>query len=563
MSPIRNLSNINFFVKIIQNPTTLLITLLFIGSALRFYNLNWGAPFYFHPDERNIASSVSQIQVPDQLNPNFFAYGSLPIYTTYFFGVLSNIVPSSLGNENIWAVSFEQAIITGRVLSSILSVGIILLIFFTARQYISSKLSLLTAALTTFSVGLIQYAHFGTFETYLTFFSLLLLYVLLRYISTSYIRYFLYACISLGILIAVKVSSLALAPLPILATLLIIKKKKTFTQKKRFLTVIVAIGTKSMLLVSICVGIFLITNPFAILDWTAFRGSMQYESGVALGSIPVFYTGSFTNTVAGLYQALYVFPFLLNPVIAILFLPASIVVCWYGYKKKNSKVSLLLFFFLFLLIPQLVFFVKWTRYFVPLLPIIYLLITIALSLLPTTPAAKRAYTLTIWAIIIAGVVWTVALMKTVYVDQDTRVAAADFAQQSLPRDTPVLSEVYDLGIVPFNDIFSHITLFNFYDLEHDPNLESQLRHELSNHDVLILPSQRIIKSRLEHPEDFPVGNNFYTSLLSQSHFTQIYQTHCDILCRILYLGDPIYGVEDTTNVFDRPTLFIYRINHEI
>lgn len=563
MSHTQNLSGMKFLKNLSKNKFFLLIVLLTIGSTLRFYNLNWGAPFYFHPDERNIASSVSQVHIPDQLNPKFFAYGSLPIYTTYFFGVLSNTVPTFSNTGEIWTVSFEQAIITGRVLSSILSAGIILLVFFTARQYVSQRLSLLTAALVTSSVGMIQYAHFGTFETYLTFFSLLLLFLLLRYIETKHIRYFLYACISLGILIAIKISSLALAPLPIFAVLLVIKKKRIFSSKKNFLSVAISVGIKGALLIATCAGIFLITNPFALLDWTAFRGSMQYESGVALGTIPVFYTGSFTNTISGLYQALYVFPFLLNPVIAVLFIPACIVVFWYGFKKKDPKISLLLFFSFFLLIPQLMFFVKWTRYFVPLLPSMYLIITIALSLLPNTPASKRAYRLTVLAALISSTIWATALVKTVYIDQDTRIAAAEFAQQALSPDTSVLSEVYDLGILPFNNIFSHITLFNFYDLEHDPSLESSLKKELSDHDILVLPSQRIIKSRIEHSEQFPIGNNFYTSVLSSSRFTKLYQTPCDILCTILYLGDPLYGVEDTANVFDRPTLFIYRINYEI
>ena len=75
-----------------------LILLTIIGAFLRFYNLNWGAPYYFHPDERNIASSVTQLHFPDQINPHFFAYGSLPIYAIYGTGVIVN----SLSNFEVF-----------------------------------------------------------------------------------------------------------------------------------------------------------------------------------------------------------------------------------------------------------------------------------------------------------------------------------------------------------------------------------------------------------------------------------------------------------------------------
>src|SRR5258708_37086924 len=78
--------------KLKKNKAAILVTILTaFAGFLHFYNLNWGAPWYFHPDERNIASSISQLQFPNQMNPHFFAYGSLPIYTIYFTGVLVNL----------------------------------------------------------------------------------------------------------------------------------------------------------------------------------------------------------------------------------------------------------------------------------------------------------------------------------------------------------------------------------------------------------------------------------------------------------------------------------------
>src|SRR3990167_5630039 len=90
-----------------------------------FFNLNWGAPFYFHPDERNIASSVTQLKFPDNLNPNFFEYGALPIYLVYVLGLAINFIsdPSNL------TVRFEQAIILSRLLSAILTLSSVFFIY--------------------------------------------------------------------------------------------------------------------------------------------------------------------------------------------------------------------------------------------------------------------------------------------------------------------------------------------------------------------------------------------------------------------------------------------------
>ncbi len=550
------------FFTYIKNSHFILIFLLAVAVFLRFYDLNWGAPFYFHPDERNIASSISQLYAPEQLNPHFFAYGSLPIYSIYFTGVIINSMTFLFQQNDIWNVSFEQAIIIGRFFSAGLSIGTLALLYFTALHYISKKFALITVFLSTLSVGLIQYAHFGTFEMYLTFFSLLLLYQLVLYLKTSHHRYFLFTCITLGILISIKISSLALFPLPILVSLTVIKNKRSSKTKRNRLTLIKKIGTNTGILAAICIGIFILTNPFSFLDWSAFRGSMQYESAVALGTLPVFYTGTFTDTIPGIYQALYVLPYLLNPFIAAIFVPAFIIILLYELKKRDSKTSLLIFFFLFLLIPQLVFFVKWTRYFVPLLPVIYLIVALSLSVLSKKHLTKNIHYLITGVAMVSSVLWTAALLKTVYIEPDTRTTAAIYANEIFSQETKILSEVYDLGIMPFNEKFTHISLFNFYDLEHNPDLANTLSHEVSNHDIIILPSQRIIKSRLDNPQNFPHGHMFYSSLISSTRFTQVYQTPCDFFCKILYLGDPVYGVEDTANVFDRPTVSIFKINHE-
>ncbi|MDO8658226.1 MAG: hypothetical protein Q7K55_05785, partial [Candidatus Levybacteria bacterium] len=124
----------------------------------------------------------------------------------------------------------------------------------------------------------------------------------------------------------------------------------------------------------------------------------------------------------------------------------------------------------------------------------------------------------------------------------------------------IISEVYDMGIVPFNQYFQNIILFNFYDLDQTSSVgQAELNSLLSISDYIILPSQRILKTRLTNKNKFPVGNKFYTKLIDQTlGFKKIYETPCNIFCKIIYLGDPVLAFEQTANVFDRPSVFIFK-----
>ena len=70
------------------------VTCLLVFSLFTFgFGLNWGRLLPFHPDENNIVMAVNQIKWPNQLNPRFFAYGSLTIYLASFINQLTNINP--------------------------------------------------------------------------------------------------------------------------------------------------------------------------------------------------------------------------------------------------------------------------------------------------------------------------------------------------------------------------------------------------------------------------------------------------------------------------------------
>lgn len=546
-------------LRILQQYSTIiiLICLIAIGAFFRFYNLNWGAPYYFHPDERNIASSVSRLQFPDQMNPHFFAYGSLPIYTIYFTGLLYNFFSTCHVSLVTCSVSFEQAIVISRIFSAVFSLALLPLLYLLGKKMKDQMTGIIAVLLGAVSVGFIQFAHFGTFELWLTFFSALLIYIYLRLNQEMKTKYIVVAGLVFGILLSIKVSSLALIPLPFIALFLPNIHHARPDAAKRL--------KRSLLFIAISGVVYFLTNPFVLLDFPAFRHSMNYESSVALGTLPVFYTGEFYNTIPVLYQFLHIYPFLLNPLLTILFILAFVYVLFLEYKTKHPAYLLLVTCYLLLFLSQAFLFVKWTRYMGPTLPFVYLIL--ALSITDILQLVTKKYQVSsikyiVFSFLITiSAIFALAYVITAFVQTDTRIAASIWAKQHIPSQAKILSESYDLGIVPFNADFPNISLFNFYDLD-SPALEGtyrQLTEALRTNEYIILPSQRIYQTRSSNAGKFPSGNRFYTMLLSnQLGFTKIYETPCDIFCKITYLNNPIFSFEQTASVFDRPTVYIFQ-----
>lgn len=511
--------------------------LSFVGGFFHFYNLNWGSPYFFHPDERNIASSAVQLNFPNQMNPHFFAYGSFPIYLIYFTSYILNLLTKS-------PVLFEQTIIISRFYSALLSTLLIPSLYFLGEKLVNKRVGLIAAILCAFSTGFIQFAHFGTFEMWLTFLGVWFFYFSLRLLKELNLKDIIITGTIFGLLMSTKISSFPLSILPVIAIILNLLAKRKIP-KIQILLKILILGFISLIA-------FIIFSPNIFLDFRSFLSSMQYESSVAFGTLPVFYTGEFFNSVPVVFQFIRIYPFLINPLMIILFAPSLIYLTLIAFKKDNKSYLLLVSYFLLLFLPQAFLFAKWTRYIVPTLPFMYLIIAIFLEKF----ISKKILS----AIMLSSVIFSGSYFITAFINQDTRVEGSSWAKENIPNQAKTISEIYDMGIVPFNQHLQNITLFNFYELDQTPDIKSvELKKFLTENEYIILPSQRILKTRLINQTKFPIGNKFYVNLFNEKlNFKKVYETPCDIFCKTTYLGDPVFSFEQTVNVFDRPTVFIFK-----
>ncbi len=258
--------------------------LLLFTLFTRFFNLNWGNNYYFHPDENNMASSILQMD-KNNLNPHFFAYGQFPLFLTFF------TTPHH---------DFSTIILTLRFWSATFSSISVLFFYLIIKKFFNSKkIIFITTLIFIFTPGLIQLAHFGTTESILILVFLVNIYISLKLFSSFRIKYLCLASLISGLGLATKISSLIFT-IPILLSLffLFLKNKKFF----KFIFLLI-------LFFSLSLFIFIFFSPYNFLDFQSFRLSMNYEIQVATGQTQVFYTRQFINSIPYIFQFQKIFPY--------------------------------------------------------------------------------------------------------------------------------------------------------------------------------------------------------------------------------------------------------------
>lgn len=151
-----------------------LIAILAGAAALRLYGLAWDGGMLFHPDERHILVVANGLAFPPRhawgtllspespWNPQFFAYGSLPIY-------LLRIMADLAGQLDANYATLHSSYIVGRTLSALFDLGTVALVFRLGFRLFDERVGLLAAALTTVTVLHVQLAHFYAVDTVLAF----------------------------------------------------------------------------------------------------------------------------------------------------------------------------------------------------------------------------------------------------------------------------------------------------------------------------------------------------------------------------------------------------------
>lgn len=552
----------------------ILSIIMLIGGSLRFYNLDWGQGLFTHPDEYHIAASVNQISFPDQMHPHFFSYGTVTIYLIYFtqeiFKYTSSIfhLPFSIFN----------AFLVGRFYSALFSTLTIFVIYKICRTFLSTKFSLLAAFLVALTPGLIQQAHFATPESALIFFLFVSLFFMLKFLKNQKILYSILASIFLGLALGVKISSVVFL-LPLIITIILYTFQKIHFRGASSVTSKVAERTPSRWIMGIrFIGLtlasliatfatFVLVAPYVFLDFPAFRSNLEYEGGLAIGKIPVFYTRQFIDTIPIVFQMEKIFPYALGLALLVFgplgffLIVAKHLVWWQAERKRSHDTSevntlfVITIAFLSLFLPSAFLFAKWTRFIAPTFPFFAIF---AVFFLEGFKKNRLVFYFLSVVMLVGTILWTTAFFS-IYASPDVRITASRWLESNVKSGSGFLVEGGNMVDLPLTGNFQRTSL-DFYRLE-DPLARQQIADALYASDYFLVQSRRVFKNHQRLPNIYPKTASFYDALFDGDlGFEEIKEFHSfpklEVGSLKLEVNDE--SAEETWSVFDHPVIRVFK-----
>ncbi len=453
-----------------------LFGIILAAFAVRLIGLNWDDGQLLHPDEYHVTEvTVDRVQLPlppdwsnladpavSTLNPRSdgsdgnhrsFAYGSLPLYATDLVAeglnraaslpVLSTVIAGPPGQD--WH-SLDQLFKVGRLINMMLDTMGVAMVFAIARMVGGRAAGIGAAAIYAFAPVVIQLAHFYTTDSWLTFGAALTLLCAIRAARNGDRRLFLVAGLAAGFTLATKptgVATFALVGLAILYDAWL-RHRSGHTATAVF----GAIAERFVLAAIATIVVFVIAEPYAVLDPTSYLADLREQTSIQRGTFDVPYTRVYIGTTPMVYQFEQLVRFGMGPVGGLLGVFGIVALAWRAWRHRGAAelmtLGWILIFLATLLLPQ----TKFLRYIAPMVPALavaggYLLSRIVRLRLPRF---GRAFGLTAAAAAMAGLVFWVAVTSSVYASDNTRISASRWIYDNVPPGSAITTEVWDRGV---------------------------------------------------------------------------------------------------------------------
>lgn len=487
----------------------------------RLIGINWGIPYFFHPDENNMARAVSQFGV-DNLNPHFFAYNQFPLY-------LALLILRTIRVSN----NFSNSVLVLRLISVFFSIcGFFIFEKILEKINLTEKYIEIGKILYITCPGLIQLSHYGTTESLLIFVFLSVIFFSLEILNNFSIWNIVGCGIVTGIGLGSKISS-AFFCLPYLLSFVIY-----FFENKKEIFRIVAFG---FFYVYLTLAFFFISSPYSFIESKDFSSAIKYETDVANGKMKVFYTNQFLDSTPYAFQISRIFPYTLNPVIFFCSLIGLILIAKrIAFSKKFNIFiifgSMLLYFGYFGQV-----YTKWTRFMSPIFPL--LLISSVYFIGWLEKRSKSIYLFVNYSNFLFFLIFF-----SIYTKPDIRVVASKWISSNIPENSVVLSEGGNVVDIPVTLSNIKIKNLDFFNLETNTEIQKELIDWIYKSDYILIPSRRIFAN--QKGRDFPVSEKYYKDLFSgKLGFSQIKEF------RSIALDDEM--AEETWTVFDHPAIRVF------
>lgn len=559
----------NFFTFARRNKFIIYLALIaFFAFYLRAFNVNWDNNYYFHPDERAIVMFTVPLSIPPSLqnffsiestlNPHFFAYGNFPIYLLKFAGFIAGFINPVLSE-------YGGLHIVGRLISALFDTGTVIVTYALASRIFSRKVGLFSAYLYAISVFPIQLSHFFAVDTILTFFTTLVIFFALGYIEKKGSMEIVPIGLSFGLSLATKISSGIFAPIIIIAVFLKSYRRRTLNYRRIIRDIFIFILSAGFA--------FLITQPYALIDYKAFIEQTSLQSQMSKNAYIFPYTLQYFDKVPYLYELKNIFLWGLGPLIASLSL-AGIFLVFLKLRAKNIKnatlvlIALLSVIFYFAVFGK--FAVGWMRYMLPIYPLLclfggYMASDLA-DRLPKKIKSKLIYKkLALLSFILITLIYPLSFMS-IYTKPNTRIQASNWINKNIPIGTVLAVEHWDDSLpVNENGNFIHVTL-PLYDPD-TPFKWKDINSTLKNTEYIIIASNRLYAplqkmtecDKLPEGRCYPQTADYYKKLFSGNlGFTKV--AEFSEYPTVPFFNFPLNDstADESFTVYDHPKVMIFK-----
>lgn len=560
-----------------KTKTKILLALtIFLGFSLRIFNINWDNGYIFHPDERAIIMTVDKLIYPtsaegflspqSSFNPNFFAYGNFPIY-------LLKITSDVAANINPVFSQYNGMQIVGRVINTLFDTATILIIFLLSRKIFNVKTGLLASFFYSIAVFPIQNSHFFTVDIPLTFFTLLTLYFLYRYIKISSIKNTVFIGISFGLALATKISILPLIFIVTFGFLIAHLKRKKSLSPRFYLTT----AFYSLIFLLTSVVIFFATQPYVFLDFDNFFKQASLQSKMAFDPFIFPYTLQYVGKIPVIHEASNIILWGLGIPISLLAFSGILYLTFKTlkkYKKYYQILPLILFFWLYFLLVSN-YAVGWMRYMLPIYPILSIFaavfsVNILFPLVSKQLRLKRNIILKRILLIIfltLSFVWTLSFMP-IYTKPNTRVEASNWINKNIPRGSTITTEHWDDGLPIYGGQNYNIISLPLYDPDTKLKWEN-INSDLEKADYIIIASNRLYtplqkltdcEKLYPHP-CYTQTSEYYKKLFNGTlGFKKVAEFTSYPTIPFLNIEINDQSADESFTVYDHPNVIIYEKN---
>lgn len=472
-----------FVSKLIQRPWIVLIAIMLVGFGFRFYGISWDRGYMFHPDERGIVMITERIRMPQNkseynllfkpespLNPNFFSYGSFPLYLLRLSSYLISLISEPYGH-------YAKMALVGRFLSVVFDLTTTLGVYFMGRKLSGKRTALLSSFVYAVAVLPIQLSHFYTVDTLLTMFVVIDLFLIILYYEHPSDWTALMIGIVLGLGVATKFSAMTLfLPVGLAVCLPLLKSSKAILRTANHLGII-------FLAALIAVAV---VQPYSFIDHNKFLFDLKEQSDMTKSAFKFPYTLQYVGKIPYLYEAKNIFFWGLGPLTTTLSIAGVYFLIKSRKKKPSIPVIILTVYCLvyFLMVGR--FAIGFIRYMLPLYPFLSLCAGYCITLL------SRKQPKVTWVLLVFLPIYAISFMH-IYSLPTTHIQASQWIEANIPAGSTIATEDWDYRLpVGYINTYGSLPL-RMYEPDTSTTKWEVINDTLTKSDYIVLASNRIYK----------------------------------------------------------------------